>query len=147
MPHDPLEHVIEPLYAAFRRVPKPPQVAGEPWELTDHYRRFLLREPLRTLTATHFRDYLFVMHAAHVGPWSEFAYFLPRLLELVAQGEIDDFNSESILRVVRAALEDHRFTPAQAEAVRAVLALSGGGFADVEDDPVARLGILRQEDT
>lgn len=110
------------LYTAFGSVPKPEKLAGEAYELSEHDKQFLLREPVRTLTATHFRDYLFLLSPAeHWGSCRELAYFLPRLLELLAAGELSDFDGSRVVNAVRKCLLQDSWARKQQEAVQRFL--------------------------
>jgi len=80
-----LDAAIAGLYAAFAGRPRPARVEGCPCCVGDRAEAGLHRAPLRELTGDDLGRYSFKAMTTW-GSVSDFAYFVPRLLELAASG-------------------------------------------------------------
>ncbi|WP_221091028.1 hypothetical protein [Deinococcus aquaedulcis] len=100
-----LNQALDRLYDVFGQVPKPATLDACSCCMDDTEIRFILREPLRTLTASHLSSY--ASSALYtVGGWDDFRYFLPRLLELAVQGEWVWPDAELICKRVQYGLDE-----------------------------------------
>lgn len=91
-----LQAAIEGLYRAFAHRPTPSHVEGCPHCLDDSDHALLMARPLRQLTAQHLQKYAFRAMTTW-GDANDFAYFLPRLLELLVNESGGSFDPELLL--------------------------------------------------
>ncbi len=81
------------LYAAFL-VPPPADISGpEPYEMTEHEKRFLLRQPLDDLTAEHLHNFIFNIGVIQ---WPSIIYFMPRLIEITLSEQLNESDVHSV---------------------------------------------------
>ncbi|MFL6373167.1 MAG: hypothetical protein ACJ73D_00735, partial [Pyrinomonadaceae bacterium] len=76
-----LDDAMEGVYAAFADVPKPPGVGGCPCCMTDGEYAVLTAKPLCELSAEELEKYAGAVFLT-MGSEDDYAYFLPRILEL-----------------------------------------------------------------
>jgi len=112
-----LAEAVERLYTSFA-VSQPTWIECAPYGLSEQEVRRLLEVPLRELTEGHLHNYIFDMEA--IGDENVFLYFLPRLLELASQRELDAFDAERVLHHLERG-RGGPVTPAQTQAVQAFL--------------------------
>lgn len=78
------------LYSVFFMPPLIDIPGLEPHEMDEHEKRFLLRQSLTELTATHLHNFIFEIG---VIDWQVAIYFMPRLIELALNEQMDEFDS------------------------------------------------------
>ena len=79
---------IKALYGVFSRYPRPAHLEGCPCCTDTETSRLLTSRPLHTLTASELSHYAFKSLSTW-GTLNDFRYFLPRIFELTALGQLD----------------------------------------------------------
>jgi hypothetical protein len=141
-----LPQAIEQLYAAFADVPKPRAISGCPCCLDDKDIDTLLVTPLREISPSDLSPYAFSAFLT-VGSAADYAYFLPRILEISGTDDAWWPDIEVTGRAIRSCGPDS-WPAVRIEALRRLLlsviaeAIASGAYEKLDSwmCAIARMG-------